>query len=240
MLSRRRGGSKPPRGVRESMAPGAKHPNAVGRDRAPLSPEYRGEGGKPGPPAFRRPTKSAFNQQPAGESNPSTRFERPAASPDAEQAVFQCVGQESNLHSNRGRVTAAWARRCPADASPTVARAGVEPAIGHQGLSPAALPVCVPRQKRSVRGSHPPTPARQTGRDPSRATERNRPVPGVGIEPTRAWFRARCHYQQRRPRSPSPGRRAARPGAVVGMAGFEPAFSCTPSRRIRPTFPTSR
>ncbi len=183
---------------------------------------------------------TTFTQQPAGESNPSTRFERPAASPDAEQAVFQCVGQESNLHSIRGRVTAAWARRCPADASPTVARAGVEPAIGHQGLSPAALPVCVPRQKRSVRGSHPPTPARQTGRDPSRATERNRPVPGVGIEPTRSWFRARCHYQQRRPRSSSPGRRAARPGAVVGMAGFEPAFSCTPSRRIRPTFPTSR
>ena len=29
----------------------------------------------------------------------------------------QCVGQESNLHSNRGRVTAAWARRCPADTS---------------------------------------------------------------------------------------------------------------------------
>ena len=29
----------------------------------------------------------------------------------------QCVGQELNLHSSRGRVTAAWARRCPADTS---------------------------------------------------------------------------------------------------------------------------
>jgi hypothetical protein len=73
-----------------------------------------------------------------------------------------------------GRVTAAWARRCPADAfSRTVARAGVEPAIDHQGLSPAALPVCVPRRhERLVRGSNPSTPARQADRDPSRATRR--------------------------------------------------------------------
>jgi hypothetical protein len=74
----------------------------------------------------------------------------------------------------------------PALTMRTVARAGVEPAIDHQGLSPAALPVCVPRHyQRLVWGSHPSTPARQTGRDASRATRRtNRTDPGVGIEPT--------------------------------------------------------
>jgi hypothetical protein len=59
----------------------------------------------------------------------------------------QCVGQESNLHCPAGGwVTATWARQCPADAvflSFGMARVGVEP-THHEGLSFAALPVCVP------------------------------------------------------------------------------------------------
>ena len=63
-----------------------------------------------------------------------------------------------------GWVTATWARQCPADAyfvlgyRPAlaclwvkhvrlpVARVGVEPTNNHEGLSFAALPVCVPRR----------------------------------------------------------------------------------------------
>jgi hypothetical protein len=35
--------------------------------------------------------------------------------PQKSTGPMQRIGQESNLHSSRGRVTAAWARRCPAD-----------------------------------------------------------------------------------------------------------------------------
>ncbi len=86
-----------------------------------------------------------------------------------------------------------------------VARAGVEPAIGHRGLSPAALPVCVPRRRSAPYGDC--TRLRLLDRQVATLVaprSETRTVPGVGIEPTRPWFRARCHYQQRRPRSFAP------------------------------------
>jgi hypothetical protein len=144
-------------------------------------------------------------KQPARESNPSTRIEKPAASPDAEQAGCQCVGQELNLHSDAGGLQPLGLADARPTLSWTVARAGVEPAIDHQGLSLAALPVCVPRHfERLVRGSHPSTPARQTGRDSSRATRRRADSSGGRNRTYAAWFRARCHYQQRQPRRSPP------------------------------------
>ena len=41
----------------------------------------------------------------------------------------QCVGQELNLHSACGWVTATWARRCPADTNISVPWMGYEPML---------------------------------------------------------------------------------------------------------------
>ena len=53
-------------------------------------------------------------------------------------------------------------------------------------------------------GSVPP-PVFETGSSSSRITSVSvvRKVPGVGIEPTTSWFRAKRHYQQQLPRSAS-------------------------------------
>lgn len=68
----------------------------------------------------------------------------------------QCVGQELNLHSSKAAALQAvrLANAQPAHLL-SVARVGIEPTDDHQGLSLAALPVCVPCQQASPAGFEP-------------------------------------------------------------------------------------
>jgi hypothetical protein len=68
----------------------------------------------------------------------------------------QCVGQELNLHSSKAAALQAvrLANAQPAHVL-SVARVGIEPTDDHQGLSLAALPVCVPCQQASPAGFEP-------------------------------------------------------------------------------------
>ncbi len=68
------------------------------------------------------------------------RLERPAATPQAYEGISQCVGQELNLHSDCGWVTATWARQCPADTFVPLAQEGFEPSAC-LFLREAGLPV---------------------------------------------------------------------------------------------------
>src|SRR5262245_7673903 len=84
----------------------------------------------------------------------------------------------------------------------SVARVGVEPTANHEGLSFAALPVCVPCRHKSVpdgirtRGLH----RDRVTRTPGSSTGTSQ-APGVRIERTASWFRARRNYQQLLPRN---------------------------------------
>jgi hypothetical protein len=118
------------------------------------------------------------------------------------QTASQCVGQELNLHS----VYAGGLQPLRlANAQPTqfsVARVGIEPTDVHQGLSLAALPVCVPCQQASPMGFEPMI-STVTGWRALQAAPRGRnSVPGAGVEPTSAGSepdvlpvrRPRSHY----------------------------------------------
>ncbi len=79
------------------------------------------------------------------ELNPPFRREGPVSLADRRTGhVFQCVGQELNLHS-------LWRRSYSPLGSPLPSRrmfpsgAGGSRTRSHQGLSLAALPICVPR-----------------------------------------------------------------------------------------------
>jgi hypothetical protein len=63
----------------------------------------------------------------------------------------QCVGQELNLHSSKAAALQAvrLANAQPAHVL-SIARVGIEPTDDHQGLSLAALPVCVPCQRMAL------------------------------------------------------------------------------------------
>ena len=128
-----------------------------------------------------------------------------------------------------GRVTAAEARQCPADATfpgkpgrvnarsapgadatrlaiNSVARVGVEPTNDRQGLSLAALPVCVPCRPASLAGFEPAV-STVTGWRGLQA-----PLQGLLL-------------------SPSP-RTAFRGLLPVGARGIEPRYSCSQGTRI--------
>jgi hypothetical protein len=150
--------------------------------------------------------------------------------PLEERAVDQCVGQESNLHSNRGRVTAAWARRCPADTRLSVFPAGVEPA---PRPSEGRMP---PLHLGNVLASGPPGSRTPISALPRRRLPLGRAARVAGPEAegerpelhrlapaSQAGRALRCVHP------PSGPRRAA-----VPEAGFEPAVSCSRSRRVGP------
>ena len=94
-------------------------------------------------------------------------------------------------HPEGGCFTGSWAHQCPADACFQVAQAGVEPA-DHQGLSLAALPICVPLASFCVPWHTAPSTGFEpaiscvTGRRALQAAPRGRivPVAKVGVEPT--------------------------------------------------------
>ena len=54
---------------------------------------------------------------PAGSRTLNLDFKRVLLCQLSYKAIVQCVGQELNLHSSRGWVTATWVRQCPADTS---------------------------------------------------------------------------------------------------------------------------
>ena len=68
----------------------------------------------------------------------------------------ECAGQELNLHSSKAAALQA-VRLASAQPThvPSIARVGIEPTDIHQGLSLAALPVCVPCQQASPMGFEP-------------------------------------------------------------------------------------
>ncbi len=80
-------------------------------------------------------------------------------------------------------VTATKARQCPADACSLVARVGIEPTVIRQGLSLAALPVCVPCQT-SPMGFEPTTSTLTGWRALLTAPRGQTSVARVGVEPT--------------------------------------------------------
>jgi hypothetical protein len=77
-----------------------------------LNPRWPGAG-QPSSRSMTRPSTSG----PAGSRTLNLDFKRVLLCRLSYKAVVQCVGQELNLHSSRGWVTATWARRCPADTS---------------------------------------------------------------------------------------------------------------------------
>src|ERR1700704_2774451 len=65
-----------------------------------------------------------------------------------------------------------------------MARVGIEPTDDHQGLSLAALPVCVPCQQASPMGFEPMTSTVTGWRALQAAPRGQLPVAQVGVEPT--------------------------------------------------------
>ena len=72
-----------------------------------------------------------------------------------DQRAGKCVGQESNLHSFLRVGYSHLGSPMPSRRILSVARVGVEPTNDHQGLSLAALPVCVPCRRASPMGFEP-------------------------------------------------------------------------------------
>ena len=180
----------------------------------------------------------------------------------------QCVGQELNLHSACGWVTATWARRCPADTFVAVPWMGFEPMIsasrawrplragppGHPSVAqggvepPASLLLEEGGLPVAYRASGPPRCQRAVGQSARRELNPpvrfGRPVPGpLG--------HGHVSLSERRGSRTLKARRTSgfRPGAVasrlalpfaVWMAGFEPAWSGVRGRRMKPGSPTSR
>ncbi len=84
-------------------------------------------------------------ERPVRELNPPFRLEGPASCADRRTSHVECAGQELNLHSLSGWLLyRQLGSPMPSRRMFSVAQAGVEPA-DHQGLSLAALPICVPR-----------------------------------------------------------------------------------------------
>lgn len=88
----------------------------------------------------------------------------------------------------------------------------------HEALDLAAVPICVPGPTTTIDAEavrlELTSLAATCFRDriliqPDDFRKINNPVPGVGIEPTNFWFRARRHYQQQLPRKSSTRTRAA-------------------------------
>ncbi len=160
--------------------------------------------------------------------------------------AIKCVGQELNLHSSRGWVTATWARRCPADTSLSVPWMGFEPMFstlrawrpfragppGHWSVAqggvepPASLLLEEGGLPVAYRASRPSPCQRTVAARPRQAAE------GEGVEPSRQIARPGSS------RMPSPIGLPFR--LSVWMAGFEPAWSGFRGRRMMPGSPTSR
>jgi hypothetical protein len=97
----------------------------------------------------------------------------------------QCVGQELNLHSSKAAALQAvrLANAQPAHVL-SVARVGIEPTDDHQGLSLAALPVCVPCQQASPAGFEPAISTLTEWRALQAAPRGQSTMAQVGVEPT--------------------------------------------------------
>ena len=112
-------------------------------------------------------------EQPVRELNPPRQLEGLDPVPIDERAMSKCVGQELNLQASRAGGLQPVGH---ANAQPThvvrVAQAGVEPAH-HQGLSLAALPICVPcRMFKASSTGFEPTISSVTGRRALQAAPR--------------------------------------------------------------------
>ncbi len=178
----------------------------------------------------------------------------------------QCVGQELNLHSQRGWVTATWARQCPADTCVRVPWMGFEPMLstsrawrplrtgppGHMSVAqggvepPASLLLEAGVLPVAYRASRPPRCQRAIGQSVRR--ESNPPVRRGEPEPGPI---SHGHIIQRKERESNPQgsslvrvragcrRQSACPSVSVWMAGFEPAWSGFRRQRMMPGAPTS-
>ena len=162
-----------------------------------------------------------INSSPYGNRTHPSSLRGWCPSPIDERAV-QCVGQELNLHS-AARVGYSHLGSPMPSRRMTSSTGGIEPTDDHQGLSLAALPVCVPcRLSPSAQ-----RPASLAGFEPAVSTVtgwRGRPLP------YRDEFRGEpssvsCRVTRQLTLLGSPM-------ITVGARGIEPRYSCSQGTRI--------
>ncbi len=173
---------------------------------------------------------------PGGDRTHSPLFKRQVLRRLSYKAVAQCVGQELNLHSDCGWVTATWARRCPADTSS---------GMGDEGwVSNCLLPFFIPHPSSLIlcfsgrRGSRTLKAHRSSGFGPGAVANRLA-LPSVSLD---GWIRtsvvrlprpaddARLSYIQiRRPPRPT---KKARGRVTPGLQGLYPKGSVSLAQRV--------
>ena len=180
----------------------------------------------------------------------------------------QCVGQELNLHSECGWVTATWARRCPADTFVAVPWMGFEPMLstvrawrplragppGHPSVAQGGVesPASLLLGEGGLPVAYRATIVRRVVKEPSVRVPGGSRTRLSGLEDRRLGRSATgTSFSGRRGSRTLKARRSSGfgPGAVasrlalpfaVWMAGFEPAWSGFRRRRMMPGSPTSR
>jgi hypothetical protein len=140
-----------------------------------------------------------------GDSNPRCRREKAVAWPLAERVV-SASGRTRTCTSRRTRCYRPPGSPVPADA---VSSTGGSRTRTRQGLSLAALPVCVPCQPAPCTGLEPVSPARQAGRHTRFVTGHQFSERPAGVEPARPPWRGG--------RQPLHHGRVVRPAGAVGV-----------------------